>query len=92
MSEDNIISFQDHQSHLSGAAFCIECRHTWTAVAPTGTGWLECPACTRMTGRFKYTMVKEDVAHWTCKCGNDLFYATPDGFYCPNCGADQFGF
>jgi len=28
-----------------GPAFCLQCSHTWTGTAPTGTVQLECPEC-----------------------------------------------
>jgi rubrerythrin len=29
---------------------------------------------------------------WHCDCGNELFYVTANGYYCPNCGLTQKGF
>lgn len=76
--------------HLAGEAFCISCNHAWAGVAPSGTVNLECPKCHRHTGHFKFeagppegTMVR------TCNCGNQLFYLTPEGHLCPNCGVYQ---
>lgn len=82
---------EENTPHLSGKALCLACRHEWAAVAPVGTVWLECPSCTLSRGRF-VNAVEREGAHWHCACGNDLFYATPDGFYCPNCGVWQKGF
>lgn len=76
---------------LCGKARCLACRHEWQAVAPVGTVWLDCPACSLERGRF-LGPAQRDGAHWHCGCGNDIFYVTPDGFYCPNCGEQQHGF
>ena len=82
---------EEREPHLSGAAKCLACHHEWQAVAPVGTIWLECPACSLERGRF-VRAVARDGDHWQCNCGNDLFRATADGMYCPNCGVWQSGF
>lgn len=76
--------------HGQGEAFCLGCGHTWQAVAPTGIESFQCPACERFTGHWKFEfypaadqMVRE------CNCGNQLFYLTPDGHLCANCGVYQ---
>lgn len=78
------------EQHGTGEAFCIGCGHTWTAVAPTGTLAFECPACHAVKGKWKFEffppagqMVRG------CDCGNQLFYLTPDGHLCANCGIYQ---
>lgn len=81
----------DREPHLSGTGVCLACRHEWVAVAPVGTVWMECPACSLERGRFKGSVGMGGL-HWHCKCGNDLFHATQDGMYCPNCGEWQHGF
>jgi len=81
----------DKQPHLSGAAVCLACRHEWVAVAPVGTVWMDCPACGLERGRYRGPVGLGGL-HWHCKCGNDLFHATQDGMYCPNCGEWQHGF
>jgi exosome complex RNA-binding protein Csl4 len=83
---------EETESTVTGKAVCVNCRYEWTAVAPTGVDWLECPECHLMKGRFFYDCVREDKEHWYCHCGNDLFYMTPDGMYCPNCGDWQTGY
>ncbi|HSX21491.1 MAG TPA: hypothetical protein VLE97_01800 [Gaiellaceae bacterium] len=90
----NVVSLADRRKdpHSSGEAICLDCKHTWAAVAPTGTVWLECPGCGLTRGRFRYQHERTGAAHWTCKCGNDLFHVTPDGYYCPNCGVEASGF
>lgn len=42
----------DREPHLSGAAVCLACKHEWVAVAPVGTVWMECPACSIERGRY----------------------------------------
>jgi hypothetical protein len=78
------------EQHGTGPAFCVGCGHTWTAVAPTGTTQLECPACKALKGHWKFEfypsegqMVRE------CNCGNQLFYLTTEGHLCANCGIYQ---
>jgi len=81
---------QIDDQHGQGLAFCIGCSHHWQAVAPTGTTQLECPSCHAMKGKWRFEfqpsagqMVRE------CNCGNQLFYLTPDGHLCANCGIYQ---
>ncbi len=75
--------------HGSGQACCTACNHEWVATAPLGTLWLECPSCKTERGIFKFTFLRAGVEHWTCNCGNQLFYITRDGAYCPACGDAQ---
>lgn len=77
--------------HMTGEARCMKCGREWVAAAPIGTEWLECPGCGTMHGTFKQP-IERDGAHWVCKCGNELFRVTPDGYYCPACGEWQHGF
>jgi Zn finger protein HypA/HybF involved in hydrogenase expression len=81
----------DEQPNLEGEALCMQCQHEWAAVCPIGVVWLECPECHSMKGHMKYD-VQRDGHEWKCRCGNDLFRVTPDGYYCPNCGTWQTGF
>lgn len=74
--------------HSSGEARCLACGHEWAAVAPIGINWFECPSCHTMRGCHKYHYQRQDDL-WTCQCGNDLFFVTRDGIYCPNCGLWQ---
>lgn len=76
--------------HGVGPAFCLGCGHEWEAVAPTGTVQLECPACRTLKGHWKFEfappagqLVRQ------CDCRNQLFYLTPDGHMCANCGMYQ---
>lgn len=67
------------------------CNHEWIAVAPTGTTWLECPACASLKRHFVYPFERQALDHWQCNC-NNLFNVTKDGYYCPHCGEWQHGF
>jgi len=92
---DNIVDLhaarKEREPHSTGEARCLSCNHEWIAVAPTGTVWLECPECSIEKGRF-VAHHERSGDHWECDCGCDLFYITPDGMYCPNCGDWQHGF
>lgn len=87
-----IVQFRkpDSVQYGEGEAFCNQCGHTWTAVAPTGTVQLECPSCHTMKGLFKFPFcVVEGQQVYTCNCGNQHFYLTPEGHLCANCGIYQ---
>lgn len=76
--------------HGSGEAFCIACSNTWVAVAPTGSVSLDCPACGSHKGKWKFEFYpSEQQMVRTCACENQLFYLTPDGHMCANCGIYQ---
>ena len=75
----------------TGKARCIACNYEWTAEAPTGVEWLECPSCSLIKGVFVHINERED-PHWVCNCGNQLFKINTEGVYCPNCGCWQSGF
>lgn len=84
MSE-NVTPIRPPAPYKTGKAKCLSCRHEWIAVSPLGVVWFECPACGMEQGRSMGAVSREG-AHWHCGCGNDLFYVTPDGSYCPVCG------
>ena len=80
----------DHKQYAEGEAFCIQCGNVWVATAETGSVNIECPECLTMKGLFKFPfypnwgqLVRE------CDCGNQLFYLTPEGHMCANCGIYQ---
>ena len=98
MNKEEIISAQVIQfknpdppkQWASGEAFCIACGHEWAAVSETGVEDLECPSCKTMKGKWRFefqptegSLVRE------CNCGNRLFYLTPEGHLCANCGIYQ---
>lgn len=78
------------EQHGAGTAFCIGCRHEWAAVAPTGCTAFECPACGAHKGKWKFEFYPpEGQMIRVCGCGNELFYLTPEGHLCANCGIYQ---
>ena len=80
----------DRTPHLSGAAACMVCHHSWVAVAPIGTNELECPECHTMKGLFRFPFAPSEAQLVReCVCGNQLFYMTPEGHMCANCGTYQ---
>lgn len=87
----NIVPFKKGTDpHGTGDAFCFQCKHEWIAVAPVGTTQLECPECKTLKGLWRFpfkppvgTMLR------VCDCSNDLFYITPEGHLCTNCGTYQ---
>lgn len=88
----NVIPFVRTETvqHGVGEAFCLSCDHSWVAVVETGTECFECPGCHRHTGRFKFEFAPtEGQLVRTCRCGNQLFYLTPDGHMCASCGLFQ---
>ena len=87
----DVVELDAQRPHLEGKARCLACQHAWVAVAPLGVIWLECPSCSLERGRF-VAQVEREGPHWHCRCENDLFYVTRDGYYCPNCGSWQTGF
>lgn len=73
-----------------GLAFCLHCKHEWQAVAPAGTLNLECPECHTMKGKWKFEFYpRDDQDVRSCLCGNQMFYLTPEGHLCANCGIYQ---
>jgi hypothetical protein len=84
-----IINLAEHRPHMSGTAKCIECCHTWVAVAPVGTYRLECPKCHLEKGAWSFLTASEGKPVWTCTCGNDLFVLDQIGALCSRCGERQ---
>ena len=70
--------------HGQGQARCLGCLHEWQAVVPVGTTQLGCPECGSWKGVLLGNYTPDVV--WTCPCGCDLFYLSPSGPMCPNCG------
>lgn len=90
---DNVVAFPSRKTdgpteqHGCGEAICIGCKHSWTAIEPTGTTDIECPQCGTMKGRWKFEFAPDIVRQ--CQCGNQYFYLTPVGHMCANCGIYQ---
>lgn len=74
------------REYLLGEAICTTCRHTWAAMVPMGSVWLECPDCGAHAGRFRMPFVHEAEQHYVCHCDNDLLRVTEQRVYCPACG------
>lgn len=76
--------------YASGEAFCVSCGHVWAAAMPTGLVWFECPSCHTHKGRWKFSFLPEEgTLMRECNCGNRLFYLTPEGHLCAECGTYQ---
>ena len=87
----NVLVFKaPEQQTATGEAFCLQCKHEWIAVAPTGNVRLECPECHTMKGLWRFEFAPAEGQLWReCNCGNHLFYLTPEGHMCANCGIYQ---
>jgi hypothetical protein len=87
---DNVVEFKrpepEKAPHLAGDAVCLDCRHSWVAVAEAGTCELTCPKCETARGVWKATFTPRNEYVWVCGCGSDLFGLTPAGAYCVKCG------
>ena len=88
---DKVIDIQKYKGgYYTGKATCMTCHHEWIQVKPAGEDpFFECPKCNLHLGHFIFPIMRKDNKHWTCGCGNDLFYIDEYGAYCPNCG-DRF--
>lgn len=84
----NVIEFGRKEKWASGVTICMSCRHEEVTVAPLGVIDMECSACGSMKSRWKGEFRPDDDVS-TCKCGNQMFYMTPQGHFCPNCGDYQ---
>ena len=87
---EKVALFKKTEQTAVGEAFCIQCKHTWIATAPVGVVDLECPECGTFKGKYKFEFhpaIGQLIR--TCNCGNQLFYLTPDGHMCANCGIYQ---
>ena len=82
---DNVTRIADARPHLAGPARCLDCGAKWEAVAPIGMTVIDCPKCGAQKGA-RLAMVQKEGAHWTCVCGNALYFIQEEGSYCPNCG------
>lgn len=88
----DVVQLSERRPHISGMAFCTHCDHRFAAVAPAGTAhqWLECPACHTEKALYQFPCcLPAGGLVRTCDCGNQLFYLTPAGHLCPNCGTYQ---
>lgn len=84
----NVLQFEKKEKWASGKAICMSCKHEEITVAPVGIIDMECSSCGSMKSRWKYEFrPDEDIS--TCNCGNQMFYMTRSGHFCPNCGQYQ---
>jgi hypothetical protein len=72
---------------ITGKARCILCGHEWSAQAPGGTTYLQCPSCRCFKGAFVGPCSRDGIDIWRCGCGNTLFELTKNGAFCPHCGS-----
>lgn len=75
---------------VTGTMLCTQCKHEWIGTVPAGcvSGW-ECPECKCLRAVHKFPVVPEIT--WTCQCSGDLFYLTPQGAICRECGGEAHG-
>jgi len=67
-------------------ATCLHCGHEWEDQSfENEYSAAECPKCKRCSGIPKHLITPEE-DWWHCNCGNDLFFVTRNGFFCPRCG------
>lgn len=92
MSE--IINFptpEERTPHMSGAAACMVCYHSWVAVVPVGTHEFECPKCHSLKGYYINPVVAGS-ERWMCDCDCSVFHISRElGPYCVNCGKPAEG-
>lgn len=82
---------QNEPAILEGEAVCLWCDHRWIAISEVGCTWLECPRCSRVYGRTRHPVVRDnpgrdDSTLWVCLCGCDVFRICLEGTYCIDCG------
>ena len=85
-----VVSLQEQRPHMTGEVKCMNCKHTWVAVAEQGTPLLECPECNCLKGVWINACLAEKPL-WTCKCDNEFFVVHIDRIMCANCGEPQHG-
>ena len=75
---------EERTPHMSGAAACMVCHHSWVAVAPVGTHELECPKCHAAKGYYVAPVVRDEEV-FECNCGCQVFHISREvGQYCVN--------
>lgn len=82
---------RERTPHMSGAAACMVCHHSWVGVAPLGVHEMECPKCHATKGYF-VAPVQRAGDRWECNCGCYVFHISRDaGPYCVNCATPAEG-
>jgi len=98
----NIIQFpapindneQPLETFTTGEAKCLNCNHEWSATAPSGITFFQCPSCETMKGVFVHPISnsKNNLVH-QCDCGCNYniatYYHDSMHFICANCGKDN---
>lgn len=91
----NVVEFRRPDTPcLEGLARCCACQHEWTAVAPHGAQWLECPNCGTHKGLYRYACLPgEGDRIFVCGCGCDVLTAYLHQrlfrLRCVSCGIDH---
>lgn len=88
-----VIPIKPEPPSMTGDAHCLSCGNKWTAVAPVGTQWLECPGCNGHKGAFRLPCVSAGSIYlFTCNCGCSIFSIEPGPIArCYNCGLTHEG-
>jgi hypothetical protein len=82
-----VVSILANQPHVTGKAYCLECKSEWVAVAEQGTVYLECPECGLEKGVFKCACLPADGCIFQCDCGCCTFVIRDNGqAMCGLCG------
>ena len=86
-SVSNVVSLDSRRPHHACPAVCISCKFEFTAVAPAGVLWFDCPECglEKATWKHTFSFVKGTLIR-SCDCGNALFFQSQDGILCALCG------
>lgn len=89
----DVIDIASRTTMMEGTGYCVGCHHSWPHRAPPGEGGFDCPACGAQTAVWRGICVPDPDTGlvWNCNCGNDMFFLTPTGPFCPGCGARQNG-
>ena len=86
-----LVDILANSPHMQGKAVCLNCNHTWQAVAPVGTTWLHCTRCETDKGVWN-GIAQPNEPLWECECKCSHFFITELHAYCCHCGlAQAFG-
>ena len=86
---------REREPHSHGTAKCMNCKHEWEAVVPTGTHVLDCPQCESHRGMWKYPFAAPvGSAYLSCaNCDSEHLYTyiMQGARYvrCASCGSDM---
>lgn len=85
----DIVSFENGDPWLQGAARCRICGYEFQAVIPEGGSVheLECPEChSRKAFFMEYAPPSGGIEWLECSCGCDLYFVTRTHVQCAACG------